>query len=543
MQIKNLIASLLLTSLLGIGVGCKKTDVPVKEPVPVPVPIPVVPDGVLKDAVTFPIGTAIELSRMRSNSAYAAGVKAEFNVVTFGNEMKNNFIVSNNGTFDYSRADELFNIATTAGLSVYGHTLAWHSQQAAAYYKSFAGITVTAGTELLLNSDFELGDATNLSNWSQYNAANGATITVGSGVNEVRTGARSMKVVNPAANPAQQYQVQEASDLFTTQVGKQYIVSYWVKALTNGGSIRLSTGPTAQYQGDQNITSAWSQVSWTITANSTQTRILFDMGLVANTYFIDDASVKEIVTTQPGGQVAVKLDQALGNFITTTVTRYKGKVKAWDVVNEMFAGDGNIRNNSNTPNTASDVFVWSHYLGRDFGLKAFNYAKAADPDALLFINDYNLESQPVKLDSLIAYVKEIKARGAVVDGIGTQMHITHDANTTNIDAMFTKMAATGLKVRISELDVRVNANNYFSASRPVTADYYTLQAKMYKYVVQSFYKNVPAAQRYGITIWGVGDADSWLGVPQGVYDFPMLWDGDYKKKPAYDSFLQGLKGL
>ena len=543
MQIKNIIATFSIISLIGIGLGCKKTDVPIVEPVPAPVPIPVVPDGVLKDAVAFPIGTAIELSRMKSNSAYAAIVKAEFDMVTFGNEMKNNFIVSNNGTFDYSRADELFNIATAAGLSVYGHTLAWHSQQAAAYYKSFAGINVAAGTELLLNSDFELGDATNLSNWSQYNAANGATITVGSGVNEVRTGARSMKVINPVANPAQQYQVQQASDLFTTEVGKQYIVSYWVKALSSGGSIRLSTGPTAQYQGDQNITNEWSQISWTITANSTQTRILFDMGLVANTYFIDDVSVKEIGTAQPGGQVSVKLDQALGNFITTTVTRYKGKVKAWDVVNEMFAGDGNIRNNSNTPNTASDVFVWSHYLGRDFGLKAFNYAKAADPDALLFINDYNLESQPVKLDSLIAYVKEIKARGAVVDGIGTQMHITHDANTTNIDAMFTKMAATGLKVRISELDVRVNANNYFSASRPVTADSYTLQAKMYKYVVQSFYKNVPVGQRYGITVWGVGDADSWLGVPQGVYDFPMLWDGDYKKKPAYDSFLQGLKGL
>ena len=543
MQIKNLIVCFILISLLGIGIGCKKADLPVKDPVPIPVPIVVVPDGVLKDAVGFPVGTAIELSRMKSNAAYAAIVKAEFNVVTFGNEMKNNFIVSNNGIFDYSRADELFNIATTAGLSVYGHTLAWHSQQAAAYYKNFAGITVSSGAELLLNADFESGSATNLSNWSQYNAANGATITVGAGADEVRTGSRSMKVVNPVANAGKQYQVQEASDLFTTEVGKQYIVSYWVKALTSGGSIRLSSGPTAQYQGDQNITTAWSQVSWTITANSTQTRILFDMGLVANTYFIDDASVKEIVTAQPGGQVAVKLDQALGNFITTTVTRYKGRVKAWDVVNEMFAGDGNIRNNSNTPNTASDVFVWSHYMGRDFGLSAFKYAKAADPDALLFINDYNLESQPVKLDSLLAYVREIKARGAVVDGIGTQMHITHDANTANIDAMFVKMAATGLKVRISELDVRVNYNKNFSASQPVTADYFTLQAKMYKYVVQSFYKNVPVAQRYGITVWGVGDADSWLGVPQGVYDFPLLWDGDYKKKPAYDSFLQGLKGL
>ncbi|HEX8313714.1 MAG TPA: endo-1,4-beta-xylanase, partial [Flavisolibacter sp.] len=307
------------------------------------------------------------------------------------------------------------------------------------------------------------------------------------------------------------------------------------------GSIRLSTGPTSsQFQGDQTIGTAWQLVSWTITANLASTTFLFDMGQEANTYYIDDVSVKEVVTTPSGAQVAAKLDTALGNYITTTVTRYKGKIKAWDVVNEMFADNGNIRNNSNTANTAADVLVWSNYLGRDFGLKAFNYAKAADPEALLFINDYNLESQPAKLDSLIAYVKEIIARGAKVDGIGTQMHINYDSYA-GIDAMFQKMAATGLKVKITELDVRINANAFFSATRTVTPDYYSFQAKMYNYVVESYLRNVPAAQRYGITVWGVGDGDSWRGVPQGVYDFPLLWDADYKKKAAYTGFLQGLK--
>jgi endo-1,4-beta-xylanase len=537
MLLKNKIVYASLIGLLGSMASCKKNDMGAKEQFTYNVDAT---GGTLKEAANFPIGVAAGLDRMKTNTAYAAIVKAEFDNITFENELKNSAIVSGNGSFNYSRADEFLNIATAAGLEVYGHTLAWHSQQAAGYYKSYAGITAPAATELLVNGGFEAGGAAAFNNWATYNAMNGATVTVGSGGNEVRTGTRSMKVVNPVANPGNQWRVQVASDLFNTEVGKQYEISYWVKAATAGGSIRISTGPTAQYQGDQTIGTAWQTVTWTITANSAQTRILFDMGQAANTYFIDDVSVKEVIAAPSGGQIASRLDVALGNFITTTVSRYKGKIKAWDVVNEMFADNGNIRNNSNTNITPSDVLVWSNYLGRDFGYKAFKYAQAADPDALLFINDYNLESQPAKLDSLIAYVNEIKARGAKVDGIGTQMHINYDSYS-GIDNMFKKLAATGLKVKITELDVRVNANGFFSANRMVTPDYYNFQAKMYNYVVQSYLANVPAAQRYGITVWGVGDADSWRGVPQGVYDFPLLWDTEYKRKQAYGAFVQALE--
>jgi endo-1,4-beta-xylanase len=108
------------------------------------------------------------------------------------------------------------------------------------------------------------------------------------------------------------------------------------------------------------------------------------------------------------------------------------------------------------PAGANDWLVWSNYLGRDYALKAFNYAKAADPTALLFINDYNLESRAVKLDSLIAMVTELKGKGAKIDGIGTQMHISRNTSYDGIDQMFKKLAATGLKVHISELDVRIN---------------------------------------------------------------------------------------
>jgi endo-1,4-beta-xylanase len=143
------------------------------------------------------------------------------------------------------------------------------------------------------------------------------------------------------------------------------------------------------------------------------------------------------------------------------------------------------------------------------------------------------------LDSLLAYVNELKGKGAKIDGIGTQMHISINTSKTAIDNMFVKLAATGLKVRVSELDIRINPNNLtgFAASAQNLSD----QAAMYKYVAESFIRNVPAAQRYDFTIWGVADSDSWIITALHKEDFPLLFDASYGKKPAYTSLLQGLK--
>jgi endo-1,4-beta-xylanase len=250
--------------------------------------------------------------------------------------------------------------------------------------------------------------------------------------------------------------------------------------------------------------------------------------------------VKEVIPVPGGAQIATKLDEALGMYITTMVNRYKAKVKAWDVVNELLDDNGNLRNNANspTPSGATDWFVWSHYLGRDYALKAFNYAKAADPTASLFINDYNLESRPVKLDSLIKMVAELKTRGAKVDGIGTQMHITRATSYAGIDQMFQKLAATGLKIHVSELDVRINPN--VVPGYILTAMEENYQAAMYLYVVQSYLKYVPKAQQFGITVWGVSDNTSWLY--NNGKDYPLLYRADFSKKQAYAGVLKALRG-
>ncbi|HMP91663.1 MAG TPA: endo-1,4-beta-xylanase, partial [Phnomibacter sp.] len=490
------------------------------------------------EAADFPIGVALSYTPTMTDTRYLEIVKRDFDETVFEYHMKHGAIVQDNGSFNFTRTDEMVNAVGSNAL--FGHVLAWHSNQNATYLKNFAGIVVPAATELLSNPGFESG----LASWSTFNSGNpsgSATITTGSGSNEVRTGTGAMKVINPTAYPGNQWRVQVAGPLVPTVPGQQYTFNYWVKAAAGGGSIRLSTatnaGGSPQYQGDQTIGTAWQQINWTITANSTETRVLFDMGQAANTYYIDDASFKEVVATPNPGQIGEKLDQALKTFIQTMVNRYKTKVRAWDVVNEVFAdGGGTIRNNNNTSTTPSDVLVWSHYMGRDFAFKAFKYAQEADPTADLYINDYNLESNNAKLDSTIAYVAELKAKGAKIDGIGTQMHINWNTSRAGIDNMFKKLAATGLKVRVSELDVRTVLNSAAGFLTPQLAGY---QAAMYEYVVTSYLKHVPPAQRAGITVWGVVDKYSWLS--NSGKEFPLLYDDNYTKKPAYAGFLKGLR--
>lgn len=533
-----LLILLLVTSVLG---SCSKSDAP--DPVTPPTP-PVTPaDTVttLKGAASFPLGFGIDYTPFLNDPTYKSTVVREGDNVTFGYDMKHGAIVRNDGSFDFTRADALFNAATNAGLQVFGHTLVWHQNQNATYLNSL-GTSMIAGPNLLVNGDFEAVSGTGFANWSKFNGA--AAITPGSGSAEVHGGASSFKAVVNAIGDY--WSVQLASDLFNTAVGTTYKVSFWVKAATAGGKMRVSTGTTPSYSPDFSTGTSWSQVEWTFAAKDAQSRILFDVGSTPNTYYIDDVTVTSLTAANGGGitpEVAAKVDTAMSRFIRASMMRYAGRVKAWDVVNEPMAdGTGALRNeaNTNVPSGATDHFMWTKYLGRDYALKAFQYARAADPGALLFINDYNLESNSRKLDSLIAYVAYLRGKGASINGIGTQMHMSLATSQAAINEMFRKLAATGLKVRVSELDIRVNPTD--QAGFTATPAVLTQQADMYNFVVRSYIQNVPEAQRHGLTIWGVTDADSWIVGYQKKNDFPLLFNRDYSKKPAFEGTLKALKG-
>ena len=176
-----------------------------------------------------------------------------------------------------------------------------------------------------------------------------------------------------------------------------------------------------------------------------------------------------------------------------------------------------------------------------------------DPSQLkLFINDYNLEAtwdNNKKLESLIHWISVWEAKGAKIDGIGTQMHVSYILNPTQqktqedaIVRMFQLMAATGKLVKISELDMGIVENQFEDAKKTeeVTYEEQLKMADFYKFIIEKYFEIIPQAQQYGITQWCCTNspADSgWRGgEPCG------LWDLNYSRTPSYGGFANGLAG-
>ncbi len=539
----NITHSARIIAVLGLGVllSCKKTND--TDPVPPPPPpAPVDTVGPLKTTANFPIGLAIEYDLFKNNATYKNLVVREADQVSFTYHMKHGAIVKDDGSFDFTRADEMVNLSVAQGLKVLGHTLAWHQNQNGNYLRSLAaGGPDPNAPNLFAEGDFEAGTGTTgngtalFTGWNVIvggSAAGNFAAVAGNGSSR----ALQATVTTPGANA---YDMQAIGPNWTAVNGTLYTVSIDIKSSVSGGKVRLVNQNNQYQQFEVTPTTNWETYTWTLTAQETSPSLRLNFPN-AGVYTVDNITIKNATggATPPAVVIAERVDSALSRFVRNSMMRYAGKVYAWDVVNEpVNDGTGAVR--TNTGITTGDIFFWSQYLGRNYALKAFQYAKAADPSALLFINDYNLESDTRKLDSLLAFVNELKQKGAQIDGIGTQMHISINTPNTGIELMFQKLAATGLKVRVSELDVRVNPSNI--AGFVPTAAQLKEQADKYQFVLESFVRNVPAAQRFDVTLWGVADNDSWYVTVQNRAEFPLLFNAAYQKKPAYVGFLKGLK--
>jgi endo-1,4-beta-xylanase len=220
-------------------------------------------------------------------------------------------------------------------------------------------------------------------------------------------------------------------------------------------------------------------------------------------------------------------ENLMKTHIQTVVAHFKGKVTSWDVVNEAFDDNGNLRNS-----------IWLQKLGSDYIARCFQYAHETDPAALLFYNDYGHEYSAAKRTAISNMLTAFKARGIPVDGTGLQFHTRYTQSDANILAAITAAAATGLKVHISELDIALNPDN--TQGLTLNAALAQQQADKYKFIVKT-YNSLPASQKYGITTWNVGDADSWIPGTYNRPDWPLPFDANYLRKPAYYGILEGVK--
>jgi endo-1,4-beta-xylanase len=199
------------------------------------------------------------------------------------------------------------------------------------------------------------------------------------------------------------------------------------------------------------------------------------------------------------------LRSALINHVTQVATHFKGKIYAWDVVNEAFADDGQgSRRDSNLQRT-----------GNDWIEAAFRAARAADPGAKLCYNDYNTDGINAKSTGVYTMVKDFKARGVPIDCVGFQAHLGTSL-PGDFQANLQRFADLGVDVQLTELDIQQGGN----------------QANMYAAVTTAC---LAVARCTGITVWGVRDSDSWRTGAN-----PLLFDASGNKKAAYTSVLNAL---
>ena len=238
------------------------------------------------------------------------------------------------------------------------------------------------------------------------------------------------------------------------------------------------------------------------------------------------------------------LIERMTNHIRTVVGRYKGRVKAWDVVNEAIEDDGSFRHSP-----------YYNIIGEDYFEIAFKTAHEVDPDCELYYNDYSMD-KPAKRDAVVALVKSLREKGCHVDGVGMQSHVAFDTPLDEYEKTIEALEAADCKVMITELDLSVlpwpNGNQgaeisnnfeYAKAMDPyqdgLPEEKAQEQADFFAKLFSIYLRHADAIER--VNFWGISDGDSWKNdwPIKGRTDYPLAFDRNLQPK----KFVEVIKAL
>jgi endo-1,4-beta-xylanase len=206
--------------------------------------------------------------------------------------------------------------------------------------------------------------------------------------------------------------------------------------------------------------------------------------------------------------------------IAAEAGRYRGGVYAWDVVNEPFADDGSWRKS-----------IWYEAMGPSYVAIALHAARAADPDARLYVNDYGVETAGPKMRALYDLIASLKRDGAPIDGVGLQSHFVAGATPADFGAVVQEFASLGVDVAVTELDLRIGL--------PPDKQSLRAQADDYASVVRAC-RETPRC--VGVTTWGITDDRSWIPSFFSGYGAALPFDESCRPKPAVASIIEGFAG-
>ena len=537
-----------------------------------------------KASPDFKLGVALAADDYAKKGAVYMLANTNFMEMTAGNAMKYASIVGDDGSMNFGTVEQFIDNAKAANMSIYGHTLCWHEQQNLKWLNSLIadkeipvdpdapGMEVTVERRCIEVSSDDMVDAA----WdTQFWIMTDATFAEGDKW-ELSMNVRA---------------TYEASIGTQTHKGAgEYL--HWAGC----GSVKF--------------TPEWTEYKASGTMDGSMAgghSFAFNLNdfAAANAYYFDDISFKingvemiknsscdddnmkdnYIAKEKRGGIVpatfvdsytelvsgnsipltpeekAEALTNELERWIKGMMEACGGYVKAWDVVNEAVSGGPwgqryELQSANNTDG-ADKKFFWRDYLGDDFVRIPVKFARqyfeefGGNPaDLKLFVNDYNLESDwddNQKLKSLIEWIARWESDGeTVIDGIGTQMHVTYYMNPEtqkskedHVVKMLELLASTGKLIKISELDMGIaDAEGNSIKTADVTFEQQKAMAEYYKFIVTKYFEIIPAAQQYGITQWCITDSPDGSGWRAGE---PVgLWDINYARKPAYGGFCDAL---
>jgi GH35 family endo-1,4-beta-xylanase len=522
----------------------------------------------------FKLGSGTTVSDYLSNSTFKSMIDKNFNETVAGNAMKMVSCVKANGDMDFETVKKYVKSATEAGLSVYGHTLAWHSQQPKAWLLSLIGDKPDPTSEetyqVVASKDFTKEQSVG---WTSDKTQFGYTITFDS------TDGMKIHTTKKCDNS---WDVQFlAMENIPVEINKTYKMTMTVKGSADGKlHSKLGDWNNGEYP-DIAFTTEWKDVEVEYKGVVEGSFFMLQCG-----DFVGDIYVKSIKFEGLTGKMIPQTKQemhdalvdAMDQWIKGMMEACDGKVKGWDLVNEAIGGGGNDgkdvdeQGNYNLQHSASynpsgnpdatwdvggDAFFWQDYLGDlDYVREACRLARKYGPeDIKLFINDYNLESDwddNGKVKSLVGWIKKWESDGVTkIDGIGTQMHISYYENANlqksaqeHITKMFEIIAASGKLCRVSEMDMGyVRGSNKWAGSvktEQLTEAEHKKMADYYEWIIKEYLRIIPAAQQWGICQWCPTDAPDYSGWRGGE---PVgIWDLNFYRKHVYAGFVRGLGG-
>jgi GH35 family endo-1,4-beta-xylanase len=513
----------------------------------------------------FKLGAGTTVNDYLKKTTVYKLTNSNFTETVAGNAMKMASCVDDNGNMNFTTVKNYVNAATEAGLSVYGHTLAWHSQQPIGWLKKLIADKPdpSAGEvwKEIASKDFRKDKSVGWhSDENDYGYSLNYDAEDGLDIHCTQMNANSWDV-----------QFLAMTDIPTT-IGKTYKMTMTVKG-TEAGYLHSKLGDwgNGEYP-DIPFTTDWQDVEVSYTAAVENSFFMLQCG-----DFVGDIYIREIKFEGYTSDKTIPLTAeerhdtlvwAMDLWIKGMMEACDGKVKAWDLVNEALYGDGDDgegnyvlqsskQKNSGSWDVGGSAFYWQDYLGDlEYVRQACRLARKYGPeDIKLFINDYNLESDwddNKKVKSLVGWIKKWEADGETyIDGIGTQMHIScyedkklQKSAEDHIVKMFEIIAASGKLCRISEMDMGyVRGSNKWAGSiktSEVTEEEHQKMANFYEFIFKKFFEIIPPEQQWGICQWCTNDAPSnsgWRGgEPVGI------WDSKYYRKHVYAGFVRGLNG-